>query len=166
MEYSKYLRSFVIASSAIASVPWMWSQDSLRQKENTVNYDYYSWSWQMPIRHGFWNIASLMIAEYFNLTLRNRFVVITFLDWIITILSSKIYNSYIYNDKQWNEYYRNLFIKQAIWWNFIIYNLEKYIPNGPDRRTHNMNSLELFTVIILMVLCVAILRLFDSDPFK
>ena len=107
-----------------------------------------------------------MIAEYFNLTLRNRFVVITFLDWIITILSSKIYNSYIYNDKQWNEYYRNLFIKQAIWWNFIIYNLEKYIPNGPDRRTHNMNSLELFTVIILMVLCVAILRLFDSDPFK
>ena len=146
MEYSKYLRSFVIASSAIASVPWMWSQASLRQKENTVNYDYYSWSWQMPIRHGFWNIASLIIAEYFGLSLRTRFIVITFLDWIITILSVKIlekfgyndfmnlFNSqesregpYTYNDREWMEYYRNLFIKQVIWWNLVIYNLEKYV---------------------------------------
>ena len=84
----EYLKSFVIGSSAFASVPWMWSQ-KLERKGDKFNYDYYSWSWQMPIRHGFWNIASLVIAEHFNLTLRNRFLVITFLDWIVTILSVK-----------------------------------------------------------------------------
>ena len=136
-----YLRSFIIGSSAFASVPWMWSQALLRKEKNKVNYDYYTWSWQMPIRHGLWNIVSLIIAEYFNLSLRTRFIVITFLDWIITILSVKALDKfgyveflgergngpYNYNDKEWNEYYRTLLIKQIIWWNVIIYNLEKYV---------------------------------------
>ena len=123
----KYLKSFVIGSCAFATMPWMWSQSFLRKKENTVNYDYYDFSLYMPMRRGLWNVASLIMAEYFGLSLRTRFIVITIIDWIMTILSVKILNKYTYNDKEWMEYYRNLFIKYVIYWNLIIYNLEKYI---------------------------------------
>ena len=123
----KYLKSFVIGSCAFATMPWMWSQSFLRKKENTVNYDYYDFSLYMPMRRGLWNVGSLIVAEYFGLSLRTRFIVITIIDWIITILSVKILNKYTYNDTEWVEYYRNLFIKYAIYWNIIIYNLEKYI---------------------------------------
>jgi len=123
----KYLKSFVIGSCAFATMPWMWSQSFLRKKENTVNYDYYDFSLYMPMRRGLWNVASLIMAEYFGLSLRTRFIVITIIDWIMTILSVKILNKYTYNDKEWNIYYRNLFIKYVIYWNLIIYNLEKYI---------------------------------------
>ena len=123
----KYLKSFVIGSCAFATMPWMWSQSFLRKKENTVNYDYYDFSLYMPMRRGLWNVGSLIVAEYFGLSLRTRFIVITIIDWIITILSVKILNKYTYNDTEWVEYYRNLFIKYAIYWNIVIYNLEKYI---------------------------------------
>ena len=123
----KYLKSFVIGSCAFATMPWMWSQSFLRKKENTVNYDYYDFSLYMPMRRGLWNVASLIMAEYFGLSLRTRFIVITIIDWIMTILSVKILNKYTYNNKEWMEYYRNLFIKYVIYWNLIIYNLEKYI---------------------------------------
>ena len=39
----------------------------------------------------------------------------------------KAFGTVHYNDKEWNEYYRTLLIKQIIWWNVIIYNLEKYV---------------------------------------
>ena len=79
------------------------------------------------MRRGLWNVGSLIVAEYFGLSLRTRFIVITIIDWIITILSVKILNKYTYNDTEWVEYYRNLFIKYAIYWNIVIYNLEKNI---------------------------------------
>lgn len=123
----KYLKEFVIGSSAFATIPWLWSQSFLREKVNTVNYDYYDFTLYMPLRRGLWNVASLIIAEYFGLSLRTRFIVITIIDWIITIIAVKIFNKYTYDNKEWNEYYRNLFIKLVIYWNFVIYNLEKYI---------------------------------------
>ena len=127
MKYGKYLKSFVIGSCAFATVPWIWSQALLRKKENVVNYDYYSYSWQMPIRRGLCNIFSLFISDIFSLSLRNRFIVITFIDWILTLITNIFYNTYNYNHKEWINYGINLFIKYLVWWNIIIYNLEKYI---------------------------------------
>lgn len=123
----KYLRAFVIGSCAFATMPWMWSQSFLRKKEHTVNYDYYNFSLYLPLRRGLWNVFSLIIAEYFGLSLRMRFIVITFIDWIVTIITVKYLNKYLYNDKEWMDYYCNLFIKYFIYWNIVIYNVEKYI---------------------------------------
>ena len=75
----KYLREFIIGSSAFAVVPWLWSQSLLRSEEGTVNYDYYDFSLFMPIRRGLWNVFSLIISDYLGLTLRMRFLLITFI---------------------------------------------------------------------------------------
>ena len=123
----KYLREFIIGSCAFATVPWLWSQSFLRKKQNTVNYDYYEFSLYMPIRRGLWNIVSLIIAEYFGLSLRMRFIIITFIDWILTNIGARYLNFYSYNKEQWNEYSLNLLIKYTIYWNIIIYNLEKFL---------------------------------------
>ena len=123
----KYLREFIIGSSAFAVVPWLWSQSLLRSEEGTVNYDYYDFSLFMPIRRGLWNVFSLIISDYLGLTLRMRFLLITFIDWISTIILVKLLNKYNYNKEEWNRYYKNLLIKYIIHWNLIIYNLEKYL---------------------------------------
>ena len=123
----KYLKEFIIGSSAFAVVPWLWSQSFLRSEEGTVNYDYYDFSLFMPVRRGLWNVFSLIISDYFGLTLRMRFLLITFIDWIITIITVKLFNKYNYDKEGWNRYYKNLLIKYMIHWNIIIYNLEKYI---------------------------------------
>ena len=123
----KYLREFIIGSSAFAIMPWMYLQTSLRKKTNTVNYDYYSWSLWMPMRLGLWNVFSLMIAEYFGLSMRMRFISIALIHTIVTIFVVKYLDKYTYNDEQWNEYYRNLLMLYLIHWNIVIYALEIYI---------------------------------------
>ena len=58
--------------------------------DNTKNYSYYHYTLVAPVWLGLWNIFSLMIAEYFGLSKRQRFLVISIIS-SLTIMSIAFY---------------------------------------------------------------------------
>ena len=124
----KYLKSFVIGSCAFVTIPWFNSVNN-SISNNKANYSYYDFTMYSPIRLGLWNVGSLIVAEYFGLSTSMRFILVTILHWLATIIYVKYYKLYTFvNDEiEMNKYYIKLFIAYFIHWNIVIYNLEKYI---------------------------------------
>ena len=121
----KYLKEFVIGSSGFVTIPWFISVNYSQRK----TYSYYDFTMYSPIRLGLWNVGSLILQEYLGLSTQMRFILITILHWLATIISVKYYKLYTFvNDEiEMNKYYIKLFIAYFIHWNIVIYNLEKYI---------------------------------------
>ena len=91
-------------------------------------YTYFRYTLQVPIFFGILNIISLIIAEYFNLTLRNRFIIMGIISWLFMMVRQTINNIYNYKTiDQYIIYYIKMFILYMFIWNVIIYNLEKHI---------------------------------------
>ena len=91
-------------------------------------YTYFRYTLQVPLFFGILNIISLIIAEHFGLTLRNRFVVIGVISWLFMMVRQTINN--IYNFKtigRFIRYYIVMFILYMFIWNIVIYNLEKHM---------------------------------------
>ena len=120
----KYLKQFVIGSSAFAIVPWLYF---IKLTDTKKNYKYKDYVKIIPITLGLWNVLSLIIAEYFRLTYRMRFIVITFINWITNNLSVYYNNYYDFTRTELIQYYIYVFIKFFIHWNVVIYNVEKYL---------------------------------------
>jgi hypothetical protein len=121
----KYLKEFIIGSSYIVFFPYFYSVNKLSNKQK--NYSYYEYTLVAPIWLGLWNVLSLIIAEKYNLTDRMRFIVISIISSIcIMIIATKI-GSYNYTNEKWMEYYFYIFLKYFFVWNFVVYNLEKYL---------------------------------------
>ena len=120
----KYLKQFVIGSCAIAVVPWFYF---IKLTKTKTNYKYKDYVKIIPITLGLWNVISLIIAEYFGLTYRMRFIVITFINWIVNNLNVYYNNYYDFTKKELLTYYAYVFIKYFIHWNVVIYLIEKYI---------------------------------------
>ena len=121
----KYLKEFVIGSCGFVTIPWFISVNYSQRK----TYSYYDFTMYSPIRLGLWNVGSLILAEYLGLSRQMRFILITILHWLATIISVKYYKLYTFvdDDNEMKEYYIKLFISYFIHWNIVIYNLEKYI---------------------------------------
>jgi hypothetical protein len=120
----EYLKQFVIGSCAFAIIPWFYLVYNLKQKKN---YSYFTFTLSSPISLGLWNVASLIIAQYFGFTNRMRYIVISIIHWILTILLVQYLKLYNYSNKEWNKYYIGLLIKYFIHWNVVIFLLDKYI---------------------------------------
>lgn len=118
----KYLKSFVLASSWLATFPFFYTVGKIDKA-----YSYYDYSLVAPIWLGFWNVISLLVAEYFGLSLRTRFLLLTLVTYVLSILLAKTSGAYPYNQSQWNRYYLRLFLKHFLLWNLIVYYLEIYI---------------------------------------
>jgi len=120
----KYLIHFLIGSSWFVTLPFFMKVNSLGSEKN---YSYFNYTIAAPIYLGLWNVISLIIAKKFNFSLRKRFLFITPIACMTTIIIAKTLKSYNYTDEEWNTYYFRLFITYFIIWNVIIYNIEKYI---------------------------------------
>ena len=120
----KYLLHFLIGSSWFVTLQFFTAVNRLRSKKN---YSYFDYTIVSPIYLGFWNIISAIIAKKFNLSLRKRFLIITPMTYIASILISKKFKSYNFTNEEWGKYYIILFMKHFIMWNIIIYYLEKNI---------------------------------------
>ena len=150
----KYLREFIIgASFPVAVLFYIMVYDmiqeikkydpiyykSVSEKETPFLWDiiwpkkykfytYFRYTLQVPLFFGILNIISLIIAEHFGLTLRNRFVVIGVISWLFMMVRQTINN--IYNFKtigRFIRYYIVMFILYMFIWNIVIYNLEKHM---------------------------------------
>ena len=76
---------------------------------------------------GTMNVLSLLLANNYNMSLRQRIFIFSLITPTLVILLGRKLKSYTYTEDAWNKYYPRLFLKHIITWNLIIYFLEKNI---------------------------------------
>ena len=118
----KYLREFAIGSSWLVVVQSLYMAAYHRPNKN---WSYEEYSLIAPVWFGLWNVFSLVIAEYFGLTMRMRFFVVSIMSYIAILAIAKGLKKYNFTQKQWNEYYSYMLIKYILTWNIIVYYIEK-----------------------------------------
>ena len=125
----KYLKEFVIGSSVILFIPAFYKFNRITPSVTNINNPYIKYTIFFPIVTGLANALSLIIKEYFGLSNHIRFLLLTIITWFATTSLVKYYKLYNFtdNNKRMNEYYIKLFITYFVFWNIVIYNLEKYI---------------------------------------
>ena len=120
----KYLKQFVVGSSALVFLPFYYAVQNNQPKKT---YTYYKYTLIAPIWFGLWNIISLMLADYFNLSPRMRFFIISVLSSLSIMTIATYFKTYNFTDTEWKKYYLYIFLKYLFVWNIVIFYLEKYI---------------------------------------
>lgn len=118
-----YLKSFIIGSSYPSFILFFLAVKNIQK--NIKNYTYTNYTLVAPVYLGIMNILSLYFAQSFNLSLRNRFMIVGLLSPLIVATFAKFTNSYNYTSKQWKEYYAHIFTEHFLIFNMIIYIIEK-----------------------------------------
>lgn len=119
----KYIKQFVIGSSCLVFFPFYYSVKNSQPKKT---YSYYNYTLVAPIWFGIWNIISLIIAEYFNLSNRLRFLLISIISSLSIMCIAYNLKSYNFTKNEWLKYFGYIFIKYLFTWNITIFLLEKY----------------------------------------
>ena len=120
----KYLKQFVIGSSYLIFAPFFYGVKNNQPKKT---YDYYNYTLIAPVWFGIWNIISLYLAEVFNLTLTQRFFLVSILSALSVMTIATNLKSYKFSKKEWEKYYFNIIAKYLFIWNIVIFNIEKYL---------------------------------------
>ena len=151
----KYLKQFIVGSSILVITPFLicFNQYLIEKKKKEkiglkgknfiddiflkfFNYEvnhinYFNYSFAAPLNFGLFNIYSLIIAEYFQLSYENRFMLIMIINYLYIITQStyisRLGGIYKFNKKQWITYYIFMFILYSLTWNIVINTLEKLI---------------------------------------
>jgi hypothetical protein len=121
----EYLRAFVIASSFLVFLPHFIAVAGL--DETKINYTYKQYTFVAPLYYGIMNMLSLYIALQFNLSNRQRYLVVGTLSPLIVISFSYIFKTYEYKGNEWLQYGLGLFVKHFLIWNLIVYTLNEYV---------------------------------------
>ena len=120
----KYLKQFIIGSSFLVFLPFYYAVYNSRKEKN---YSYYNYTLIAPIWLGLWNVISLILAEHFKLSMRNRFLLVSVISSISIMCISTYFKTYNFTKEEWIKYYVSIFVKYMIIWNVIVYNIEKHI---------------------------------------
>ena len=119
----KYLKAFVIGSSYFVFLPFFYT---VNNNQNKKNYSYYEYTLVAPIWLGLWNVISLIVAEYFGLSSRQRFLTISIISALCIMAIAFYFNSYNFTSTEWIKYFFYIFIKYLLVWNIVIFYLDKY----------------------------------------
>jgi len=120
---NEYLRAFVIGSSFIVFLPFIYSVSTLKKGEYNYSYKFYSvWA---PFSLGVMNMVSLFLARQFDLTPRMRYLVMGLLGATITFSFVKLFN--IYNRINTIKYGVFIYSLYFFVFNVILYNLDQYV---------------------------------------
>jgi len=122
---NEYIRAFVIGSSFIVFLPYFFVVSRFNPKD--FNFSYIPYTFLAPIALGLMNVLSLFLAKQFDLTRRNRYLLISLLAptlVLFTIIFFKIYN---YTRERWIRHSVKLYLLYFCVWNFVVYNLDKYV---------------------------------------
>ena len=119
-----YLKEFIIGSSYFVFLPFFYAvKNSLLER----NYSYYQYTLISPVWFGIWNVISLIIAKYFGLSTRLRFLLISIISYISIILIVSYFKTYKLSPVEWRKYYLSQFIRYLLIWNIVVFYLNKYI---------------------------------------
>jgi hypothetical protein len=123
--YNEYLRAFVIGSSFLIFAPFFFAVSRFDPKK--TNFSYVPYTLLAPLGLGLMNVISLIIAKFFHLSSRMRYLVISILapSYVTCmILFLKLYN---YTKKEWLNHIWKLYLFYFIIVNFNLYLLDKYV---------------------------------------
>ena len=127
-----FLKPFIIASSIITTIYFYYIfYKFINKYPNKINVNinnlFFKYSIIAPIGFGIWNIISFYLAKKFNLTLQERFLIISIISYLFTVIIIYIFKIYNFSKKEWIQYFFNQFIRYFIIWNVIIYYITKLI---------------------------------------
>ena len=123
---NQYLRAFIIGSSFFVFIPYFLAVRSF--DKNLVNYSYENYTLYAPIGLGLYNVVSLYIANKFNLTKRNRFLLISILAPTLVAIGIYTRKAYNYNTiQEWFNHIWKLYLLYFVVFNFIVYYLDKHV---------------------------------------
>ena len=117
----KYLKQFVIGSSYLIVAPFFYGFYKLKRK----TYSYFNYTLVAPLWFGLWNVISLIIAEYLNLSLRMRFFLVSIITYLCVMLYNLYNNVYNFTKNEWYKYYILILFAYMFTWNIMIYYIEK-----------------------------------------
>nr|QBK88669.1 MAG: hypothetical protein LCMiAC01_03470 [Mimivirus LCMiAC01] len=120
----KYLKQFIIGSSYLVFLPYFYS---VQKSQSKKNYSYFKYTLIAPVWLGVWNVISLILAEYFNLSMEMRFLVVSIISSLCIMFIATYLKSYNFDKDEWKKYYFYIFVKYLIIWNLVVYSIEKYI---------------------------------------
>jgi len=120
----EYLKAFVLGSSYIVFLPFFYS---VKNSQSKKTYSYYHYTLVAPIWLGLWNVISLLIANYFNLSNRFRFLLISVLSSFCIMGIAFYFKTYNFTYEEWKKYFFYIFVKYLLIWNIIVFYLDKYI---------------------------------------
>ena len=127
-----FLKPFIIASSIITTIYFYYIfYKFINKYPNKINVNidnlFLKYSIITPIGFGIWNIISFYLAKKFNLTLQERFFIISIISYLFIVIIVYIFKIYNFSKKEWIQYFFNQFIRYFIIWNVIIYYITKLI---------------------------------------
>lgn len=122
---TNYLRSFVIGSSLLVFLPHFIAVANL--DEAKLNYTYKQYTFVAPTYYGLMNMLSLYIALTFNLSRRQRYLLIGTISPLIVTSASYLFKTYKYKGIEWLRYGSGLFIKHFLIWNLVVFFLDKFV---------------------------------------
>ncbi len=122
---SNYLRAFVIGSCMLVVFPHFFAVAGL--DETKLNYTYKQYTFVAPIYYGLMNMLSLYIALAFQLTRRERYLLIGTFSPLLVTSFSYLFQTYTYKGIEWLRYGVGLFLKHFLNWNITVFLLDKYV---------------------------------------
>ena len=121
----RYLRAFIIGSSFLVVLPFISKVASL--DESDMNYTYKTYSFIAPLYLGVMNMVSLYLADQFDLSLRERFLLIGTISPLIVASFAYLTDKYNFTQPEWIGYAVRLWFKHFLTFNVAIFLIEKYI---------------------------------------
>ena len=97
--------------------------------KSNLNFSYKYYSFLAPIALGLFNILSLYLVNKFNLTTKNRFILISLIS--PTLVATTVYFFKAYHNlitlNQWFNYLIKLYLLYFFVFNFDVYLLDRYV---------------------------------------
>ena len=124
----KYLKEFIITSSVALYLPVFYNVNRIKEEKGWI-FPYHIYTMFLPLAASLSNVISLIVRDYFGLLNSTRFLLLTIITWLFSISVVKYFKLYNFTDNEYkmNKYRLKSFIGYFIYWNIVIYNLEKYI---------------------------------------
>ena len=122
---NKYLRAFVIGSSFLVFLPFFYSVYGFKKENFNFSYDVYTFL--APPVLGLMNVVSLLLANKFNISKKERFLLASLIAPTIVLMTIITFNIYNYSLKEWISHVVQLYLLYFIIFNGVIYYLDKYV---------------------------------------
>ena len=111
------LKQFIIGSSIIITAPFLY----MFNKINNKGLSYFNYSILAPLWFGTWNIISFYMAKQFNLSLKQRFLIISLISYLCVVSYARLSKSYNFTSNEWTYYYLGQLVFYFFVWNIVIY---------------------------------------------
>lgn len=116
----KYLKQFFSGANIFVVLPFYIAVHYSKNKQ----YSFFQYCIIAPIWFGLWNVLSYIIAEKYNLSLFQRFTLISIITSIIVMILAKTFKTYNYPNERWVKYYIGIFIKYMLVWHLLVKTIE------------------------------------------